>query len=56
MGYKKQQDFADYLEIDRWLYNRYENNKVQPSNENLLDICLKTGRKIEDIIFKVPEE
>lgn len=56
MGYNRQQQFADFLGIDRWLYNRYENNKVQPSSENLLIICFKTNKKIEDIIYKVPEE
>jgi DNA-binding XRE family transcriptional regulator len=55
MGHKTQQDFADYLGIDRWLYNRYENNKVQPNGESLLAICMKTGKKIEEVIYKVSE-
>lgn len=56
MGYKTQQEFAEYLGIERWLYNRYENNKVQPNSENLLKICLKTGKRIEEVIYKVSEE
>lgn len=55
LRYKKQQDFADFLEIDRWLYNRYENNKVQPNAENLLKICIKTGKRIEEVIYIVSE-
>ncbi|MCT8975478.1 helix-turn-helix domain-containing protein [Clostridium sp. CX1] len=56
LRYKTQQEFADFLEIDRWLYNRYEKNRVQPSGENLLQICLKTGKRIEEVIYKVPEK
>jgi DNA-binding XRE family transcriptional regulator len=56
MGFNRQQLFADFLGIDRWLYNRYENNKVQPNSENLLIICQKTGKRIEEIIYKVPKE
>ncbi|MCY6355359.1 helix-turn-helix domain-containing protein [Clostridium sp. ZS2-4] len=54
MGYKKQKDFAEFLEIDSWLYNRYENNAVQPGSEALLCICIKTGKRIEEVIYKVP--
>lgn len=54
LRYSKQQEFADYLGIDRWLYNRYENNKVQPNAENLLKICLKTNKKIEEVLYIVP--
>lgn len=55
MRFKTQQEFADYLQIDRWLYNRYEKNKVQPNGENLLKICLKTNKRIEEVIYQVPE-
>ena len=54
LRYKTQQEFADFLGIDRWLYNRYENNKVQPNAQNLLNICLRTNKKIEELIYKVP--
>ena len=56
MGYSKQKDFAKFLGVDSWLYNRYENNAVQPGSEALLLICEKTGKRIEDIIYKVPSE
>lgn len=56
MAYKKQKDFAEFLGLDSWLYNRYENNAVQPGSETLLLICEKTGRKIEEVIYRVPNE
>lgn len=56
LHFKTQQEFADYLELDRWLYNRYEKNKVQPNGENLLKICTKTGKRIEEVLYKVPED
>jgi len=54
MGFRFQKDFAKYLGLDSWLYNRYEKNAVQPSAETLLLICRKTNLKIEDVIYKVP--
>ncbi|HEY5588448.1 MAG TPA: helix-turn-helix transcriptional regulator [Candidatus Paceibacterota bacterium] len=55
LRYKTQQEFADFLGVDRWLYNRYENNKVQPNAQNLLNICLKTNKRIEELIYKVSD-
>lgn len=55
MGYRNQKDFAEFLGIDAWLYHRYENNKSQPNADNLLTICIKTGKRIEEILIKVPE-
>jgi len=52
MGFRFQKDFAEFLGLDPWLYNRYEKNAVQPSAETLLLICEKTNRKIEDVIYK----
>lgn len=54
MGFRFQKDFATFLGLDSWLYNRYENNAVQPSAETLLLICEKTNLKIEDVIYKAP--
>lgn len=38
-GFKFQKDFAEYLGISQYQYNRYEKNINQPSLEVLLDIC-----------------
>ncbi|WMJ81987.1 helix-turn-helix transcriptional regulator [Clostridium sp. MB40-C1] len=55
-GYKFQKDFAEFLGVSSWLYNRWEKNAVQPSTEALLDISLKLNIKMEDIVYKVPTE
>lgn len=51
LGYKKQKDFAEYLGIRRVQYNKYENNKQQPTLEVLCKISKKLGVKLEDIIY-----
>lgn len=51
LGYKKQKDFAEFLEIRRVQYNKYENNKEQPTLEALCKISLKLNIKMEDIIY-----
>ncbi|ADK13154.1 MULTISPECIES: helix-turn-helix transcriptional regulator [Clostridium] len=51
LGYKKQKDFAEFLGIKRVQYNKYENNKEQPTLETLYKISLKLGIKMEDIIY-----
>ncbi len=51
LGYKKQKDFAEFLGIRRVQYNKYENNKGQPTLETLYRISLKLGIKMEDIIY-----
>ncbi|MFT9497036.1 helix-turn-helix transcriptional regulator [Anaerosolibacter sp.] len=40
-GYKFQQDFAKFLGVSQYQYNRYEMNVNQPSLESLLKICGK---------------
>jgi transcriptional regulator with XRE-family HTH domain len=50
-GYKKQKDFADFLGISQYQYNRYENNVVQPSIEILYNISKKLDCKMDDIIY-----
>ncbi|WP_186430868.1 helix-turn-helix transcriptional regulator [Clostridium sp. BSD9I1] len=51
LGYKTQKDFAEYLGIRRVQYNKYENNKEQPTLEVLYKISLKLNVKMEDIIY-----
>lgn len=50
-GYKTQKEFAEYLGIRRVQYNKYENNKEQPTIEVLYKISLKLNMKMEDIIY-----
>lgn len=38
-GFKFQKDFAEYLGLSQYQYNRYERNERQPSLEVILDIC-----------------
>lgn len=56
MGYKKQKDFAEFLGISTYQYNRYELNAVQPGVELLLIISEKTGKPIDYIVYRVLEE
>lgn len=39
LGYKFQKDFAEFLEIGQYQYNRYERNERQPTLEVVLKIC-----------------
>ncbi|ACA54220.1 helix-turn-helix transcriptional regulator [Clostridium botulinum] len=51
MGYKTQKEFAEFLGIRRVQYNKYENNKEQPTLEALYKISLKLNIKMENIIY-----
>lgn len=51
MGYKKQKDFAKYLDATQVNYNKWENNSSQPGIESVLLICNKLQLKIEDIFY-----
>lgn len=51
-GYKKQKDFAAFLELNQWQYNKYENNTVQPSLEVLYSIAKKLNCHMDDIVYK----
>lgn len=52
LGYKKQKDFAAFLEIKVSQYNRYENNNEQPNLETIYKISKKLGIQINDIIYE----
>lgn len=54
-GYKKQKDFAEFLDISRPQYNKYENNKEQPSIDVLYKIAIKLNMKIDELIYYVDE-
>lgn len=51
MGYKKQIDFANWLNISRSKYNRLENNIDQPNLEDLFKIANKIGININEIVY-----
>lgn len=51
MGYRYTKDFAEFLEISPNQYGRYENNKEQPSAENLFKICTKLNKQINEILY-----
>lgn len=50
-GFKTQKEFAEFLGIRRVQYNKYENNKEQPTLEVLYKISLKLNIPMEDIIY-----
>lgn len=50
-GFKTQKEFAEFLGIKRVQYNKYENNKEQPTVEVLYKIASKLNIKMEDIIY-----
>lgn len=52
LGYKKQQDFAEFLGINRNTYNLIENNKKTVNLDNALLIAEKLNLKIEDIWYR----
>ncbi len=51
LGYKKQKEFAEYLEVSKASYNKWENNSSQPGVETILLIANKLNLKIEDIVY-----
>lgn len=55
LGYKKQKDFAEYIEISKSQYIKYENNKEQPSIEVIFKIAKKLNMKIDDLVYEESE-
>jgi transcriptional regulator with XRE-family HTH domain len=51
-GFKKQKDFAEFLELSRPQYNKYENNVEQPSVEVLYRIARKLDIMMDDIVYE----
>ena len=45
-----QKEFADFLGVNKSLYNRWEKQHGQPSREWLIKIAIKLECKIEDLI------
>ncbi len=50
-----QTEFAEYLGVNRQLYNRWERQTSQPNAEWLLRIVKKIEKPLEEIIYE-PEE
>lgn len=46
-GYQFQKDFAEYLGLSQYQYNRYERNERQPSLEMALKICSRDKLDID---------
>ncbi|ALS22252.1 helix-turn-helix transcriptional regulator [Paenibacillus naphthalenovorans] len=51
-----QTQFADFIGVNKNLYNKWENQKGQPSLEWCFKIQLKTGKQIQDFIIYKPDE
>lgn len=51
LGYKKQKDFANYIDVSQANYNKWENNSSQPGMETILKIAKKLNMKVEDIVY-----
>jgi len=51
LGYKFQKDFAEFLSLSQYQYNRYERNERQPSLEVALKISTKLNTDPRDIFY-----
>ena len=50
-GFKFQKDFADFLELSQYQYNRYERNERQPSLEIAIRISKKLNIDVREIFY-----
>ncbi|MGL4761891.1 MAG: helix-turn-helix transcriptional regulator [Sarcina sp.] len=50
--YKKQKDFAGFLEISESYYNKLENNKSVMTVDTLFQIAKKLNIDINEIVFE----
>lgn len=55
MGYKKQKDFAEFLGLKVAQYNKFENNKDQPTLDGAFRICEKLGKNINEVFYYIKE-
>jgi len=49
-----QKEFAAYLGLSAWQYNRYEKQAIQPSLEVALNIAEKLKIPVEQIFYREP--
>lgn len=47
----KQTEFAEYLGVNRQLYNRWENQDIQPGLEWVLKLSKRLNIPVEDIVY-----
>lgn len=50
-GYKFQKDFAEFLELSQYQYNRYERNERQPSLEIAIKILDKLNINYNELFY-----
>jgi transcriptional regulator with XRE-family HTH domain len=50
-GYKKQKEFAEYINIKSNRYSKMENNVQQPTLEQVILISRKLNIPIEEIVY-----
>lgn len=51
-----QKEFAEYIGLSAWAYNRYEKQAVQPTLEVALMISEKLGITVNEIFYREPGE
>jgi DNA-binding XRE family transcriptional regulator len=51
-GYKFQKDFAEFLGIGQYQYNRHEKNKIQPNLETTFMILKKLDIDFFELYYK----
>lgn len=50
-----QREFAKFLGVSHTLYNRWANQRGQPSRENLIKLSARLKRPITDIVYESSE-
>jgi putative transcriptional regulator len=51
-----QKEFAEFLGISQHQYNRYEEQRTQPTLEKALEISEKVNRAVNEIFTRIPAE
>ena len=51
-----QKQFAQYLGLSTWSYNRYEKQAIQPSLGVALAIAERLNQPVEEIFYREPSE
>ena len=51
-----QKEFAEYLGLSSWAYNRYENQAVQPTLEVALMIAEKLEITVNEIFYRESDQ
>jgi DNA-binding XRE family transcriptional regulator len=51
----QQNEFAEQLQVDISHYNRWENNRMQPSSEMMFIICKRLQKSIEEVFYRADD-